>query len=343
MDQPPLASRLEGKKIGKWSVLSKRKKDASDSSGFFSSCYTVEDEQGKKAFLKAYNYQYAFGRHAGSVDVLKLMTENFVYERDLLKFCSENRMRRVVTAIDNGEYSEPEEILPVPYLVFEIADGSLKVIDFVANPDLAWKLLAFHGALVGLSELHAKHIVHQDIKPSNILIFGQNYSKISDLGSATQLEKASNWCADLHVGDLRYAPIELLYRYCSPDWNTRRYGADLFMMGGLLSYMVTGSNFLSLMVAHLPEALKPLSYGGTFIELKPYLMDAYYQSLEMISKDIPESIRTELVEVLSELSHPIPEERGNRPQLWGGVPRYSLIRYISKIDRLAKTVMWTKK
>jgi serine/threonine protein kinase len=344
MDLSPLASRLEGKNVGKWRVIAKRKKDASDSSGFFSTCYEVEDENGKKAFLKAYNYQYAFGSLAmNSADALLTMTENFTYERDLLLFCNENRMRRVVTAIDSGEYREPTELLPVPYLVFEIADGSLKTINFVARPDLSWKLLAFHGALVGLSELHSAHIAHQDIKPSNILVFGQNYSKISDLGSATKLENASNWCQDQHVGDLRYAPIELLYGYCSSDWRTRRYGADLFMMGGLLSYMVTGANFLSLMIARIPDAMKPLGYGGTFAEVKPYLMNAYYQSLDSVSLDIPECIRSELLEVLSELSNPIPEERGNAPRLKGGITRYSLISYISKIDRLAKKLMWTKK
>jgi serine/threonine protein kinase len=159
------------------------------------------------------------------------MTENFTYERDLLQFCSENRMRRVVTAIDSGEYSEPTEILPVPYLVFEIAQGSLKTHAAMSNPELAWKLRAFHGVLVGLSQLHKHKIVHQDVKPSNILIFGESFSKVSDLGSATQLNNESkHWTNPDHCGDYRYAPIELLYGYFSPDWNVRRYGADLFMV-----------------------------------------------------------------------------------------------------------------
>ena len=289
MESGPLASRLVGKKIGRWLVISKRNKDKKDNSGFFSTCYEVKDDEGNIAFLKAYNYQYAFGAAAGSADRLKDMTENFTYERDLLRFCKEHKMRRVVTAIDSGEYSEENEIIPVPYLVFEVAQGSLKTYNFVNNPDLAWKLLAFHGALVGLSQLHGEKIAHQDIKPSNILIFGQNYSKISDLGSATQRDNNSNWCHDHHEGDLRYAPIELLYGYCSPDWNTRRFGADLFMMGGLLSYMITGANFLSLMVSNLPENIRPFKYGGTFFEAKPYLMNAYYQALDIVETSIPDS------------------------------------------------------
>lgn len=339
MEPGPLASRLVGKKLGKWHVINKRKKDRNDSSGFFSTCYDARDDDGNMGFLKAYNYQYAFGAAAGSADKLKFMTENFTYERDLLKFCKERKMQRVVTAVDSGEYGEENEIIPVPYLVFEVAQGSLKTYNFVKNPDLSWKLLAFHGALVGLSQLHREKIAHQDIKPSNILIFGQNYSKISDLGSATQRDNRSNWCNDLHDGDLRYAPIELLYGYCSPDWNTRRFGADLFMMGGLLSYMITGANFLSLMVSNLPEKIRPFNYGGTFLEAKPYLMDAYYQSLGIIENSIPEPIHTELKQVLSELCQPVPEDRGNPMFTRGRIEQYSLIRYIPKIDRMSKIII----
>lgn len=126
MENIPLASRLLGKKIGKWNVVEKRQKTEDDNSGYFSTCYTVKDDEGNVAFLKAYNYVYAFGQEIGSADILKYMTENFTYERDLLSFCSKNKMRRVVTAIDSGEYQEKGETIPVPYLIFEIAQGSIK-------------------------------------------------------------------------------------------------------------------------------------------------------------------------------------------------------------------------
>lgn len=202
---------------------------------------------------------------------------------------------------------------------------------------------AFHGALVGLWQLHKAKIVHQDIKPSNILIFGENYSKISDLGSATKFDNPSNWTRDGHVGDLRYAPVELLYGYCSLDWDTRRYGADLFMMGGILSFMLTDSNFLGLMLSKLPDNNKPFNFGGKFEEVKSHLMKAYFEALAQIENEIPEKIRKDLIMVLSELSHPIPEERGNPKKLQSKHEQYSLQRYISIIDRLAKIIIWTKK
>jgi eukaryotic-like serine/threonine-protein kinase len=246
-------------------------------------------------------------------------------------------MRRVVTAIDSGEYREATEILPVPYLVFEIADGSLKTHKGMANPDLAWKLKAFHGILVGVSQLHGQKIAHQDIKPSNVLIFGDSFSKISDLGSATQLNNESkNWTDAKHCGDMRYAPIELLYRYFSPDWDTRRFGADLFMLGGILTYMVTGVNFLALMHQRIPDNQKFDRFAGTFDQVKPFLLNAYSETLDEIRPMIPLNIREDLIQTIAQLCHPVPELRGNPQGIDGVHTPYSLERYISVVDRLSK-------
>ncbi len=344
MNDIPLASRLVGKKIDKWFVKKKRKKTSYDNSGFWSTCYTVENDKGERAFLKAYNYVYAFGGRASSADILKNMTENYTYERDLLQFCAEHKMKRVVVAIDSGEYIENGEIIPVPYLVFEIAQGNLKVYRAMRNPDLTWKLRAFHGALVGLAQLHRAKIVHQDIKPSNILIFGNDIAKISDLGSATQFNNESNWTKDGHDGDVRHAPIELLYGYFSPDWDTRRLSADLFMMGGLLTYMVSDSNFLALLYTKLPDSHKHFKFGGTFNQALPFIMNAYYETLEEIKGLVIDEIRDELMGIIAELSHPIPEKRGN-PQNLSIVTHkpYSLERYISVIDRISKKISWLQK
>ncbi len=345
MNRMPLASRLEGKTVGKWKVLKKRIKTQEDDSGRFSSCYEVKNiETGKIAFLKGFNYFYAHKEKGGgrqSADILKELLDDYTYERNLLLFCQDRKMKRIVTAIDHGEYNDPDpiEIFSVPYLVFEIAVGSLKNVKVLKNPDLAWKLRAFHGCLVGLSQLHKEKIAHQDIKPSNILIFGETVSKLSDLGNATQFGNESpSWSSPNRGGDVRFAPIELWYGHFSPDWNTRRLGADLFMVGGIITYLLTELNFLYLIIGFLPEDYKPKVFGGTFAQAKPHLMDAYYKTLMKIEETLPDILKKDLVEVIAQLCHPVPEERGNPRNIFSSVTQYSLQRYISIIDWLAQKV-----
>ena len=175
----------------------------------FSSCYEVNHtKSGECGFLKAINYNYAFkvfSPSTSSTVLLQELTENYNYEKELLEFCKDKRMDRIVTAISHGEYREDSEIFPVPYLIFETASGSLKNAQVAEKLNLAWKLGVIHGFLVGLAQLHKEKIAHQDIKPSNILIFGHSVSKISDLGNATMLSKRSPmWDKDCHCGDLRF-------------------------------------------------------------------------------------------------------------------------------------------
>src|SRR3989304_5863813 len=149
-----LASKLEGKVIDKWEIIKKRRKTEDDDSGAFSSCYEVKNiENGQIGFLKAINYHYAFKSLGTSTDSLQQLTETYNYERDLLSFCKDKKMSRVVTAIAHGEYRE-SGYLPVPYLIFEIATGSLKNVKQEKQLDLAWKIGAIHGFLFGLSQLH---------------------------------------------------------------------------------------------------------------------------------------------------------------------------------------------
>ena len=339
MSDIPLASNLVGKQVGKWFVKEKRIKEGEDNSGAFSSGYTVVDADGQLAFMKAFNYLYAFKIKGKSADTLNWMTGNYKYERELLNFCSEYKMRRVVTAIDSGEYNEPDQMIPVPYLVFELAQGNLTKVRALENPDLTWKLKSFHGALVGLSQLHFKMIAHQDIKPSNILIFGNEVSKISDLGCATQFRNESDW----QGGDTRYMPVELLYKHINPDWEIRRFGADVFMMGGLLTFLLADSNFLSLMMSKIPVDFRPFNFGGTFEQAKPYIMKAYYDTLDEIGAILHPAIRSDILQIISEMTHPIPEKRGN-PQNLPIIKhkRFFLQKYISIADRLSKQVSWGK-
>ena len=70
-------------------------------------------------------------------------------------------------------------------------------------------------------------------------------------------------------------------------------------------------------------------------------MKAHYDVLNDLEKEIPDLIQTELMFIIAELTHPIPEERGNPARFRAkGHQQYSLERYISVVDRLAKTITY---
>src|SRR5204862_166519 len=73
----------------------------------------------------------------------------------------------------------------VEYLIFEKADADIRAhLDAHADLDIAFALRALHHVAIGLKQLHSVNVAHQDVKPSNVLIFPGNESKVGDLGRA---------------------------------------------------------------------------------------------------------------------------------------------------------------
>ena len=85
-------------------------------------------------------------------------------------------MSRVVTAIADGSVTVniggTSEV--VQYLIFEKADGDARsFLNASSAFDLAWSLRALHHVTVGLRQMHQSRMAHQDLKPSNVLLFGK--------------------------------------------------------------------------------------------------------------------------------------------------------------------------
>lgn len=93
------------------------------------------------------------------------------------------------------------------YIIFEWADcGSLKAsIDqkyMFSDAELA---LIFRQILEGLRYVHSQGIAHEDIKPSNLLIFSDGKVKISDFGIGHNFESA-----DTVIGSPAYQAPEVI-------------------------------------------------------------------------------------------------------------------------------------
>ena len=106
--------------------------------------------------------------------------------------CKTRHMNRIVEALADGSVEVDQSPLGiVQYLIFEDADCDLRVrLHLLGRLEIAWKLRSLHHVATGLNQLHGQQIVHQDVKPSNILVFNEKNSKIADLGSASSVEPA---------------------------------------------------------------------------------------------------------------------------------------------------------
>ncbi|MEI8086195.1 MAG: hypothetical protein WCG93_08270 [Paludibacter sp.] len=157
-----------------WKIIKKIEKTDNQTGSFFSVCYLVEKES-ETCFLKAFDImKFNSTSLPGSsmMDVMSDMSTAYKYERDLSDFCKNRHVTKVSFVKEAGEVNVVGfSFSIVPYLIFDLADGDVrKKLDFSVELDYAWRLKSIHDIAVGLKQLHAIDVSHQDLKPSNILV-----------------------------------------------------------------------------------------------------------------------------------------------------------------------------
>ena len=351
------ASNLKGKILNdRWEVLELMAEKSSQTGGCQSCQYKVIDRKAKKpkkAFLKAIDlFKKAESRGGTPTDALRdreYSIRSFRYESKLLELCEGRKMARVVRSLDAGIYEVPLPDLgisiEVPFIVFELAEGDLRNHPEREVYNLAWRMKVFHGLSVAMSQLHQAEIAHQDIKPSNVLVFEKDFSKIGDLGRATLQEAPSAYEADQHMGDNNYIPFELLYGHFHPrPWHDRRFGADFFMLGCVLTYLITDSSFLVLTLDRLDRQFWPGAVRS-YDDALPHLQRAVEEVLDEIRQHLPKELQNEIVEMIYRLCDPDCRTRGwprrlNDEDTWEEdhhhLGRFDLQQVISKSDSLSK-------
>lgn len=340
MDSAP--KHLEGLTLDEgWKVISKLPNPPQGTGGNFSICYIVENKETNfRGFLKALDITRAF-REEDPLRVIQDMTEAFNYERDLLNTCKEGRMSRVVTALVDGKIDVPGYEHPrVNYLIFELADQDVrKALSIIDKFDNAWRLRSLHHVTIGLHQLHNKGIAHQDLKPSNVLVFKEKGSKIGDLGRASERGKTSPFDHFVIPGDSTYYPPEILYSQIDPDWVDRRLGCDVYLLGSLVMFFFTGVSVTPAIMNKLNPQHKPQEWGGDFASVLPFIRDSWDEVMTEFEKDIsnlPETLLRELVITVRQLTEPDPTRRGHPKNVINQSSQFTLERYISLFDRLAR-------
>jgi serine/threonine protein kinase len=326
---------------GGWKVLERLKKMPDQTGGLFSVGYLVVDDNGNKAFLKALDYHRAM-QSPDPARVLEGLTRSYNFERDLLTRC--RRMDRVVKGLADGSVNVSDEkagSYVVQYLILEFADGGdvRKYLEVSKRFNTAWVLRCLHNIATGLRQLHSDGVAHQDLKPSNVLVFDETVSKVGDLGSACSRGVIAPREDEPVAGDREYAPPELCYKYIPPDWGARRLGCDAYLLGGMMVFFFGQSNMTAMIIERLDPTLRPKIWRGTYAEVLPYVREAFELSLTTLGEDLQNRsphLKEELVQIVRELCDPDPKYRGHPLERRSEASQFSLERYVARFDLLAR-------
>lgn len=318
------------------------------SGGFFSVSYIVEKD-GVKAFMKVFDIGAA-SQAEDFVEQLQRVTTQYTHEKMILDLCESACLTRIVKALGHGTMALASEShgsfrIPLSYIIFELAKGDIRgVMAQVGVIEDAWKLEILHHVAVGIMQLHGQKVAHQDIKPSNVLLFEQKTdgAKIADLGRSSRVGFEASHDAIPVPGDGNYAAPEHLYGYSSGEWVDRREACDLYHLGSLACFLFTGVSTTYGILKRLEAPLRPHPfgpYGGLYADVLPHLSASFTEFLQEIGPSFPGWCRDTMLKLVRDACHPDVARRGD-PSARASVGRpVGIDRFVSRFDRLSKEAM----
>ncbi len=321
-----------------WKVINRIDPGPLGTGGTFSVGYRVKNQQGLEGFLKALDFSQAF-QSPDVAKALEPMTTAYNFERMLLEKCKNNRLSKISIPIAHGQVNVPGEFGPlsiVMYLIFEMADGDIrKHYKSSQSIDLAWCLRSLHNTAVGLRQLHGVGIAHQDLKPSNVLVF-KDECRVSDLGRASD-RKVPHVNDELQAaGDTSYMPPEQCYGYLISGEFERRYGIDLYHLGSLIFFYFADMSATQALKVKLKGSAGKNIANQNFENDLPYLRQAFFEAVTDLEGNIAKKagkLTADIICLVKELCEPDPALRGD-PHLRKN-NQYELERYISRLNLLA--------
>ena len=214
----------KGEKIGKYVINSFIKK------GAVAESYTVLGPDDMMYFMKIFELQ--------SIPHEQLFEGKEVYEIQLCKELNTDDNQNVVRYVDNGEVKKSNIVYH--YLVTEFYRGML-LLDAVRQDgrfDLEDAVQITFCVLSGLSFIHSRALIHNDIRPSNIMLQelddGMLMPTIIDLGHISYMVK----------GRPTFADEDLMPYFRAPETFRSVYTvkSDIFSTGALLYFLMFGKS-----------------------------------------------------------------------------------------------------
>jgi transitional endoplasmic reticulum ATPase len=214
----------KGEKIDKYVINSFVKK------GAVAESYTVLGSDDMMYFMKVYDF--------GKIPHEQLFQGKEVYEIQLCKELNTDENQNVVRYVDNGEVKKSNMVYH--YLVTEFYRGTL-LLDAVRTDgrfDLEDAVQITLCVLSGLSFIHSRALIHNDIRPSNIMLQelddGMLMPTIIDLGHISYMVK----------GRPTFVDEDLMPYFRAPETFRSVYTvkSDIFSTGALLYFLLFGKS-----------------------------------------------------------------------------------------------------
>ena len=151
-----------------------------------------------------------------------------------------------------------------------------------------------------LSHAHANKVVHQDIKPQNILITHEGVVKVTDFGIASAQAVTTDTTTTSTVGSVHYfSPEQARGRFVD-------HRSDIYSLGIVLYEMVTGKlpfegdNQVNIALSHINEELPELpehvsgSLESIIIKATKKLSNQRYSHVDDMVEDLKLALTTEV-------------------------------------------------
>lgn len=347
------ASDLLGRTIDDGWVISEKlprpgEAGAEDLTGSCFSIGYIATKGKKKAFVKVIDIQSVLDDKdsgLGIVARLKRMTDRHTFESIILDVCKKAKLDRIVHVIAFGELEPTGDVLgiAIPYIMFELADGDVRKAMGVSNKiDDAWRFRILHDVAVGIQQLHQNEIAHQDIKPSNVLVFSDAASraKIGDLGRSSRRGMQAEHDAFEIPGAPRYAPPEQIFGVTPERWEDRREGCDVYHLGSLAAFLFSGMTLSVHLAQALRPEMRPFHWGGKggcdYETALPILKAALADFVLSIQGQFPAWSSDELSQIILTACDPDYRMRGDPAARRRTGRPIGIDAYVSRFDRMAK-------
>ena len=212
----------KGEKVGKYVIHSFIKK------GAVAESYTVLGPDDMMYFMKIYDF--------GSIPHEQLFQGKEVYEIQLCKELSSDESENVVRYVDNGEIRKGEKRYHYLVTVFYRGISLFEAVRKEGPFDLEDAAQITLCVLSGLSFIHSRALIHNDIRPTNIMLQelddGMLLPTIIDMGHISYMVK----------GRPTFFDDDLMPYFRAPETFRSVYTvkSDIFSTGALLYFLIFG-------------------------------------------------------------------------------------------------------